>query len=395
MVQARARLPFNPDVLEWARLRAGISVEEAAKKAHVSPDRVAAWEAGDTIPTPRQARILAKHYDRPFLEFFAKEVPEVQDLQLVPDYRFHTKPTRPVEERTLRQVQAWAEEQRLNVLDLFDMLGEQPGTFPEGLYAETSEDVEDVAQRARQHLDFSVRDQTSLSNSMKYKLPNIIRSKFSSCNVLVLKESALGKFRTRGICLFAAPLPVIVYGNEAPGAQSFTLVHEFAHVLLRKSAISAYPRFGRTKNPNKLVEGWCNRFAAAFLMPEEEIQREMRKPDNPHSEISDARISEMASRFGVSRQAMLIRFVTLNYVEAKYYWRVKRPQFIEEEEQYEPPPARSPYYGTRYKSRLGEYYTGLVMEAWNAGAITAHNAAEFMGIKNLQHLIDIRREVSY
>ena len=130
-------------------------------------------------------------------------------------------------------------------------------------------------------------------------------------------------------------------------------------------------------------------------MPEEEIQSELRKPGKPDSEISDARISEMASRFGVSRQAMLIRFVTLNYVEAKFYWRVKRRQFIEEEEQYEPPPARSPYYGTRYKSRLGEYYTGLVMEAWNAGAITAHNAAEFMGIKNLQHLIDIRREVSY
>ena len=395
MVEPRAQLPFNPDVLEWARLRAGVSVEEAAKKTHVSPDSVAAWEAGDTVPTPRQARILAKHYDRPFLEFFAKEVPEVPDLQLVPDYRFHTKPAGPVEERTLRQVQAWAEEQRLNVLDLFDMLGEQPSTFPEELYAETTQDVEDVARKARRVLDFSIRDQTSLSNSQKYKLPAIIRSKFSSCNVLVLKESILGKFRTRGICLFADPLPIIIYRNEAPGAQSFTLAHEFAHVLLRQSAISAYPRFGKTSNQSKLIEGWCNKFAAAFLMPEKEIQGQMRKPDKPYSEISDTKIFEMASRFGVSRQAMLIRFVTLNYVEPKYYWRVKRQQFIEEEENYEPPPARSPYYGTRYKSRLGEYYTGLVMEAWNAGAITAHNAAEFMGIKNLEHLVDIRREVSF
>lgn len=395
MVEPRAQLPFNPDVLEWARLRAGMSVEEAAKKTNVSPDRVAAWEAGDTTPTPRQARILAKHYDRPFLEFFAKEIPEVQDLQLVPDYRFHTKPAGPVEARTLRQTQAWAEEQRLNVLDLFDMLGEQPGTFPKELYSKTSDDVEDVARRVREHLDFSAKDQTSLSNSLKYKLPTIIRSKFSSCNVLILKDSALGKFRTRGICLFADPLPVIIYRNEAPGAQSFTLAHEFAHVLLQKSAISAFPRFGRTTNQSKLIEGWCNRFAAAFLMPEEEIQDEMPKPDEPDSEISDSRISEMAWKFGVSRQAMLIRFVTLKYVEPKYYWRVKRQQFIEEEENYEPPPARGPYYGTRYKSRLGEYYTGLVMEAWNAGAITAHNAAEFMGIKNLEHLIDIRREVSF
>ena len=48
--------------------------------------------------------------------------------------------------------------------------------------------------------------------------------------------------------------------------------------------------------------------------------------------------------------------------------------------------------GTRYKNKLGNLYTSLVMQAWTAGRITNHNAAEFMGIKNLQHLRDIRSE---
>jgi hypothetical protein len=35
-------------------------------------------------------------------------------------------------------------------------------------------------------------------------------------------------------------------------------------------------------------------------------------------------------------------------------------------------------------------YTGLVLEAWSSGIITNHNAAEFMGIKNIAHLEEIR-----
>ncbi|KAA9010155.1 ImmA/IrrE family metallo-endopeptidase [Histidinibacterium aquaticum] len=394
MAAASAKLPINPQVLAWARVRAGIEVEDAAAKAGVRPSRVVDWEQGDDSPTPRQARILAKHYHRPFLEFFANEVPDLPEVSLVPDFRFHRKPAGPAETHSLQQVQSWAEEQRLNAFDLFDLLGEAPAPFPEKLYSKLSDDVEDASIRVRDFLGFSPDEQTSLPRSEKYKLPNIVRTYFSSCNVLVLKYSSLGRLRTRGLCLYAEPLPIIVYGNEAPGAQAFTLAHEFAHIILRQSAISSYPRFGRTGNLNKKVEGWCNRFAAAFLMPASEVLRFLSVPESPHHEISDDTISEMASLFGVSRQAMLIRLVALNYVEAEYYWRIKRPQFIEEEEGYEPPPARSPYYGSRYKSKLGDYYTGLVMEAWAAGAISAHNAAEFMGIKNFRHLEDIRRDVS-
>ena len=88
---------------------------------------------------------------------------------------------------------------------------------------------------------------------------------------------------------------------------------------------------------------------------------------------------------------MLIRLVDLNYVTRDFYWRIKRPQFIQEEENYEPPFMRSPYYGSRYKNSRGDFYTGLVIEAWENGLISGHNAAEYMGIKNLQHLDDIRR----
>ncbi len=264
MVTANATLPFNPAVLEWARSRAALSIEEAAAKAGVDPMRVIAWEAGNGTPTPRQARILAKHYNRPFLEFFAKEIPAIKEMKLIPDFRFHRVSAGPVEKRALREVQAWAEEQRLNLIDLYEMLGEEPEPFPKLLYSRLDDDVDVIADRVRDFLNFPIEAQTEISNSQKYRLPSLIRSKFASCNALVLKESALGKLRTRGICLFADPLPVIVYGNEAPGAQAFTLAHEFAHILLQKSAISAYPR-SASELIGSLVAKWQGSQAPAEM----------------------------------------------------------------------------------------------------------------------------------
>ena len=87
---------------------------------------------------------------------------------------------------------------------------------------------------------------------------------------------------------------------------------------------------------------------------------------------------------------MLVRLVSLEYVAPAYYWGVKRPQFLQEEAEYTAPPMRAAYYGSRYKNSLGNFYTGLVLEAWGTGAISGHNAAEFLGIKNIRHLSDIR-----
>ena len=68
---------------------------------------------------------------------------------------------------------------------------------------------------------------------------------------------------------------------------------------------------------------------------------------------------------------------------------MKRPEFLQQEREFKGG-GRAKYYGTRYRSAHGDLYTGLVLEAWGEGQITNHNAAEFMGIKNLRHLNDIR-----
>jgi Zn-dependent peptidase ImmA (M78 family)/DNA-binding XRE family transcriptional regulator len=384
------RLPYNPAVLAWARTRAGLLEDEVAERVHVDVAKLHSWEAGSTAPTVRQGRSLAKIYGRPFLEFFSRSVPEIPDVDLVPDFRMYTGKTSADDVFQLKEIQRWAEEQRTNTLALFDEIGEQPPILSSNLKFSVSDDAENAAAIAREALSFPVEEQLALRSDKASSFPNILRDHIESMGILVLKETKLSQYRARGICLFASPLPVIVFASEAPSAQAFTLAHEFGHVLLGQSGISGNNGEDiANKSAAKEVENWCNRFSASLLIPRRALSAYFTKPNAEQQSIPRETLKFLAEKFKVSQHAMLLRLVSLGYVQESFYWRVMRPVFLQEEANYKPF-GRSPYYGKRYVNRLGRLYTGLVLDAWGSGAITSHNAAEYMGIDNLTHLVDIR-----
>lgn len=383
----RQEMPINRDVLVWARERVRLSQDDAAEGAGVKPNQLRDWEQGPKVPTVKQARKLAQVYDRPFLEFFSKERPKVKEPELVPDFRMHREAEEPKEHYELLLIQSEAEEIRLNALDLFELLGEQPPILPDEIYGSVADNVDTTAARVRAILGISVEEQLALKSAQKDSFVSILRSKFEEAGILVAKNSGLAHFYGRGMCFFAAPLPLIVFSTEAPSAQAFTLAHELAHVVLKQSAISGAP--GSAAPSAKKIEDWCDAFASAFLIPADALAKIFSQPLSPLERIGDVQLNALAKTFAVSPQAFLIRLVNLGYVRSSYYWNVKRPQFLEEEARYKSH-ARAKYYGSRYRTSRGDLYTGLVLEAWSNGIITNHNAAEFMGIKNLSHLDAIR-----
>jgi Zn-dependent peptidase ImmA (M78 family)/transcriptional regulator with XRE-family HTH domain len=387
-----SQLPFNGAMLRWAREWRGRSVEETARKVGTSSDKLIAWEAGDAVPSVRQARMLADYYDRAFLEFFLKAPPPVADSPLVPDFRLHRDAADPRENRELKMIQAWAEEKRLNALDLFDVLGEPVPEFPKGLHAAIGSNPELAAKAARDLAGFSDDAQFALTSQERAIMPKLVRGAIERLGVLVLKEGALAKYGVRGLTVFADPLPVVVFGTEAPVAQAFTMSHELGHIILQQSAISGPPTARDDGTPAKAAERWCDRFAGAFLIPADAMLKIWAKPNAPLAAIGDEMLGKLANTFSVSRHAMLIRLVHLGYVDEDYYWDVMHPQFLQQEREFKAGGGIPKYYGVRYRSAHGDLYTGLVLEAWSEGAITNHNAAEFMGIKNLRHLNDIRDE---
>ena len=383
---SRSPLPFNPDVLRWARSRADYTHKEVAEKIKATLQQVIAWENLSASPTVSQARKMAILYDRPFLEFFAKEIPDIEETKLVPDFRMQRGSPINHENRILKDVQAWGEMQRLNAIDLFELNGETPSVVPDALKASITDNPEKVAGLARMAIAFPIEQQLRLRSQERGNLVKIIRSKLEQIGILIFKNSDLGKCKARGLCIYNEVLPIIVLSSEAPNGSTFTLCHEFAHIILRQSAVS--DGIIKKQNHTNDIEIWCNRFAGAFLIPQQTLA-EFINPNRKLSEIADEELNNLANRFAVSRHAMLVRLVELNIVEAEYYWQIKRPQFLEEEAK---KPGGGPplYYGTRYRNRNGDMYTGLVLDAWSNNRISNHNAAEFMGIKNMTHLFDIR-----
>ncbi|PRB76646.1 hypothetical protein CQ012_06440 [Arthrobacter sp. MYb214] len=79
----------------------------------------------------------------------------------------------------------------------------------------------------------------------------------------------------RGFTLHHDYVPLIFVNSAAkhPAARSFTLLHELAHLLRGvDKACDKHDLQSRTSE-----ESWCNRFAAAFLMPKEELTTYMEK----------------------------------------------------------------------------------------------------------------------
>lgn len=382
-------LPYNAQILKWAREWRGRSVEEAAQKAHVTEERLLAWEGGTAVPTVKQARALAGFYERPFLEFFLSRIPNVTVRRLAPDFRLHRSASDPRGDREIRAIQDWAEETRESAIELFRIVGDDIPTIPAAFGATLETSPERAAGEARRLCGYSIEDQMALRSAGRARVAKDIRQAIERLGVLILKDSGLGKYGVRGMTLFAEPLPVIIFGTEAPTAQAFTLAHELGHIALQQSAISGPPTARTARTHAERSERWCDEFAGAFLVPAQALGNIRVKPNRPDPEIDDDELRRLANRFSVSPHAMLIRLVHLHYVAAEYYWGKKRPEFLRQEAEFRGG-GKAAYFGARYRNRYGDTYTGLVLEAWGTGSITNHSAAELMGIKNLAHLFDVR-----
>ena len=318
-------IPFNAEILRWAREWRGRSIDEVATKLKQPVQKIQAWESKDSgeRPTVGQARSLAALYERPFLEFFRNTRPPVQEPKLVPDFRRprDAKKLNPEQERDLKSIQSWAEAHRENALDLYSEIGEEPPVLPESIYSSVKADADAAAVRARRTFDFALSEQTGLKASQQHYLPGILRHKFEAVGILSFRRNELQSLGVRGICIYADPLPVVIFSKESPAAQSFTLSHELGHLALRESGI-----IGPVRKKSSEVENWCDQFAASFLMPRDAVRDIVGPtPNKPADQISDADLSKYSSHFRVSHHAMLDTACTSRICKAVVLLECQKP----------------------------------------------------------------------
>jgi Zn-dependent peptidase ImmA (M78 family)/DNA-binding XRE family transcriptional regulator len=378
----------NPALLTWARESASLTQDAIAKKLAVKVDRIRAWEAGKERPSIAQLRSFAAATKRPLAVFYLSERPQTFDA--LHDFRAVTSndgpppmtPELAFEIRKAYDRREWA-------LELMGDLQLTPPSFD--VRVRLSEDPEIAASNIRAAL--GVR--TEMQN--QWRVDNEAfrewRTLLERIGILAFQATGLEVEEARGFSVSLKPLPAVVVNiKDAYRGRIFTLLHETAHIALNESGICDLDDNQR-RNASAQIEAYCNRVAGAILFPRNDLlaTNELRGHRSTDMTWSDAEIQSLSRKFGGSREALLVRLLTLGRTNEKFYYKKREDYRIEyakwrdqRKEGFAPPHVVS-------LSSAGALFTTLVIENFNREHITASDVSDYLRVR-VKHLPEIQRD---
>ncbi|MGB9337190.1 MAG: XRE family transcriptional regulator [Candidatus Acidiferrales bacterium] len=373
----------TPAVLVWARKTAGMSAEVASQKADVKPEQLTAWEDGTARPSLAQLRKLAVVYRRPLAAFYLPEAPA--RFQVMNDFRRISSSTAALEDSPkLAYEIRRAYDRREWTLELMKDIDESPPLFR--ATASMNDGEEEIATALRKAVGVSLAEQTSWGGDNE-ALKNW-RILFERAGVLTLQATDIQLKEARGFSISLRPLPTVVVNiKDAPRGRIFTLLHEAIHIMLNQGGICDLH--------DADVEAFCNRVAGAALFPkgpllQMAVVRGHKKRDPAWS---DSELQEISRQFGGSREAALVRLLTLRLTTQAFYDRA-RPKFVKlyEEQQRRKQEAEgfAPPHIVAIAS-AGPLLTNLVVENLNRENITASDVSDYLQIR-VKHLKELQGE---
>ena len=319
-------------VLAWALQRADRSYEEAVEKFPKLGD----WLSGEALPRLRE---LEKFASFTHVSLGALIMPEPPDEAL------------PIADMRTRESKA-IERPSGNLLDTIDRyqlfqdwyhdyaLEQGADKLPFLGSVNVQDSPRAVARRVRSLLHL---DRVSATGTQQWC--HDIVAALEDVGVLVMRSGVVGANNARrlstrefrGFSLYddIAPLIFVNVADEPYSAQNFTLVHEFAHLLLGHSALSGGDRLLGGSGE----EAWCNRVAACVLLPDEALTA-----FDGVTTVQDYRA--VARRFGVSAEVALHRLHGARLIDEERYGALLEA-------------VRADYGGEKRSSGGGNYYNTL------------------------------------
>jgi Zn-dependent peptidase ImmA (M78 family)/DNA-binding XRE family transcriptional regulator len=376
----------TPALLSWARERAGLKLEAAAERAGFHPTTLEEWEAGHEVPTIAQARKLGEIYKRPLAVFFLPEPPRDFD----PQREFRRLPGLTLEDESteLRNALRQALYRRQAALDIYAQLGEHPSRLT--ATAHPQEDPEEVGARIRRLLNISWETQVGWSSASAAL--NEWRSAIESLGILVFQTSDVSLSEMRGTSITRPPLPVILLNSsDAAHGRIFTMLHEFAHILLANGGHDTSSMASRPKPEDQLLERISNRFASAALLPRTEFLSELLQ--YPGALIGDDdSLRRIANRIKASPEAILRRLVSLQRVPNSLY-RAKRNRWQTRNWYAPASTGGGPPIEMRVIATAGRPFVSLILDAYNRHVVSSADLPDYLGVQ-LKYVDRVARQLA-
>jgi Zn-dependent peptidase ImmA (M78 family) len=380
-------MALNPEILAWARDKAGLSVDEAAHalgfrdtRERTAADRLRAMEAGKEEPSRTVLLNMARTYHRSLLVFYLSERPRTGDRGQ--DFRRAPGAKPPEYDPTLDALIRDIRGRQGIVKDLIEQ--SEPRTVD--YVASVTMDVPpaELARRMTDRLGFSLaefRQQTTVQAAFGY-----LREKVEASGAFVLLLGNLGSYHTnipsgvfRGYAIADPIAPFIVVNDQdAPVAWPFTTLHELTHLWLGTTGVSG-------GNADTQLESYCNNVAGEALLPELETN-ELRSLRRASLQETIEAIARFASMRRISRAMVAYKLLRVGVITpvrwqelTKHYedeWIAARAQSASKDKT-----EGGPSYYVLRRHRLGQALLDLVKNSLAEGFLTHTKAGQILGVK--------------
>lgn len=360
------QIPITPALLKWARERAGLTLDEAAQKYR----RFAEWEQGSSFPTYAQLEHLAEWFKVPVSVFFFPTPPPVVPI----NETFRTLPTSEIDKlpSRVRMLLRKAKSLQLNLHELTEGRNPSERLITRDISFSPNAPITEMANAVRTYLGISIRQQQSW-NDIDTALKQW-RTTLFQVGIFVFKDAfKIEEFS--GFCLYDEVFPIIYMNNSASKTrQIFTYFHELAHLLFHTSGIDTIhdTYVARLRGDDKQIEIACNRFAAEFLLPENEFLKHTRQLD-----ASESSAEFIAGQFHVSREVVFRRFLDNGRITEQQY-RAAVDRWNEQKQG--GGGLGGDHYWTKL-SYLGRDYVALALRKFHQNRIDENQLADYLDTK--------------
>ncbi|MFQ5853714.1 MAG: helix-turn-helix domain-containing protein [Candidatus Binatia bacterium] len=345
------------DQLRAAREALGLSLGEVAQHIEVDPQQLKNWEEGVTEPSVDQLWTLADLYNRG-IDFFVKETPRPPV-----EVWFRLEQKREWQDLPLsaRQVIAQFEELCRAAKDLDQLLGLRSTVSLPTISHEA--DPENVARAERERLRYNSKPMRNARRAIEEQGIRVFQ--------LAVPNDEFSGFswwhEEYGPC-------ILINARDYPGRRNFTLAHEYVHLLANESPSVC-------DLSDIVEERFANKFAAAFLMPEEDVreQAELRELLWKTPTLRD--IKSFAGRYGVSPEALAYRLHDLQFISRGNL------QSVLEELQGLTEFRRRPK-APSWRRRLGDMYVNKALTAFYGDRISLSKLARYFGL-DVRKVLDV------
>jgi Zn-dependent peptidase ImmA (M78 family) len=379
----QAKTVVNPEILRWARIKSGYSLEQVASRMKKSAALIRSWEDGDSSPTYLQLEALAyRIYKRPVAIFFFPQPPEEMDLV----QSFRTLPQTEKDKFTTDTLLALREAQAMQwtLKEINEGVNPSREKIFLDLRAGTDVDLQRWTGEARRYLAVDLAVQKSWPDTREAF--EHYRETLEEKGTFVFKRP----FKQKDIFGFSLGDPefplIYINSSVAYSRQIFSLFHELAHILLGGNGVTERDDnyIEALAEPHREIEMLCNRFAAEFLVPKADFA-----PKLKGLVVDDDSIESLAREYNVSREVILRKLLAAHLIEKSDYEQ-KVHQWAEEFQRIKGKGGGDFY--TKAGSYLGKKFIKLAFVRYYQGRCSREQLADYLNIKaknlsGLEHFI--------